>query len=542
MAKATLLSLICLRYATAYSTNEIANQLLRSGLHPEGAGSCELLDDLIRPILDAFRRGRIPIDNWWDARDLMLVVVPWYARSRLAETEQDVIRRELMERWQLSQDTAEAVIEEARLGEPTVPELLRAPAPDSEFDRLWQRDGVAEALTAEREALSQRPAPNETVADLRDAVARHQAMSARLDDLTRVRPALRSELASAHGALSEAIKNLTVFEAGFIRPRDRGDEVLRAAVDSTRNSIHLSSAGSNAPADGYLDGLMVPDWLTEYCVAVGGRLGHKSCGPIPYWFSVLEGTELPDELSGPEPSPVVSLAINQEPDGLAEVFRVFHMRGEERFGGFTFADDSLDDAIQLALIALCGFIRLDTFLLGSDGLLELINSSRVDVADSPVGQHLRDAALRALSGQRADAAETSGISGFRSSGRTRGPAAFSPATRPRARNCSGLACPSRRSPRLTRRCSPHAAMRGTVSWTCTTSVPVALSRSRTTGRSTRSSSRPWPTTASRVTTSARDAPSPKRRGWPTSWTGSSMQIMPSFISTAVRNISTPSSA
>lgn len=359
-----------------------------------------MLDQLVRPVLDAFRRGRIPIDNWWRPLDLVMVILPCFARWRLTEVSKQALHSELTGRWRLVPADAEEILGEAGAQDPIVPVLLAASPRDSFLDEFWRRPDIVEALRSERAAMDQRKAVNRAVADLREAVVRFRVLVDRRKELAAVHPRLPAELAQAEEDLSHALAQLTVYEAGFIRPRDHEDELLRAAADSMRNSVFASTAGSNAPADGYLGELLVPNWLTEYLVSAGGRLGHMSCGPIPYWYMALEGDELPDELAGGVRG--IALAINDEPDGLAEIYRVFHVRGEDRHGGFTFASGHLDDVIQLALIALCGFIRIDTFLISPDGLLELIESARIDISESPIGDHLRRAALVALEGRPPD--------------------------------------------------------------------------------------------------------------------------------------------
>jgi CHAT domain-containing protein len=141
--------------------------------------------------------------------------------------------------------------------------------------------------------------------------------------------------------------------------------------------------------------LLVPDWLTEYVVAAGGRIGHRSCGPIPYWYAVLELPEPPDELTETAAEARLGVGVLEPETGLAEYAVQLHFRGEERGAQFHFPN-SVDQVIQLALIALTARIRIDFFLLRGDGLLELAHSARYDLRDSPLRAHIRTAALAAL--------------------------------------------------------------------------------------------------------------------------------------------------
>lgn len=404
VAKATLITFVCEQYTTAYSPNEIATNLLAAGLHPDGAGAAELLDRLIRPALESFRSGGLPIDDWWATDELGLLVFSLYARCRLGEADAGAVLAELRDRWQLSELDADAAVDEARLGEPTVPELVATPETGSELAALWSVDGMATAFAHQRQQLSQRTPPNDTVAEMLDALARYRVLSEHVDQLEVTRSMLRSDLAKAREALRESMMNLSVYEHRFVVPHDEGEELLRSAVNSLRNVMIVSDIGVNAPADCYLDGLLVPDWLTEYFVGVGGRIGHRSCGPIPHWYTAFDGPEVPDDFCGTAPARV-SLGVNEDPAGLAEVVRVFRARGETRHAEFVFAEDGINDVLQLALIALTGFIRLDTFRLASDGLLELVDSSRARVGGTPIGDYIRGAALKALTGEPVDTSE-----------------------------------------------------------------------------------------------------------------------------------------
>jgi hypothetical protein len=103
-------------------------------------------------------------------------------------------------------------------------------------------------------------------------------------------------------------------------------------------------------------------------VAAGGRIGHRSCGPIPYWYVVFDAPELPDEPLGGG----VQLAGFEDPDTLLHLALGFAVNAEPRQADFLFRE-SVEDVVQLALIALASFVRIDVFSATRDGRLELVD-------------------------------------------------------------------------------------------------------------------------------------------------------------------------
>lgn len=426
LATAALVAVICERYRTSYSPNEIAAELLAAGLHPDGADTKDLLDELIHPVLDAFRRGRVPIELWWEPAQLSLIVLPRFARARAEDVGEERTRRELVELWGASDAIARCYIEEGDLSEPSIPSLLAAPEPNSELHQLSAAEPLRSAIADALATIPQRHRVNDAVAGFAEARARYRTFCAHLGHLHGLRPEFESELAAAGEQLGRAIGRFTAYEVAMLNDPDEDEELLRAAVDARRNVIVASDVGSNAMADSYLDRLLVPDWLTDYCVAVGGRIGRRSCGPVPYWFLVVEGPELPDEIVNGELDRGISFGHYSNSPWLAEFAIVTHTRGEPRGADVVFSAGRLDDIMQLALIAVTGRIRLDAFVLSPDGLLELVASTEVRIADTAIAEPIRMAALKGLRAYApdpdtllqawfADIAQDQGFSGFQAS-------------------------------------------------------------------------------------------------------------------------------
>jgi CHAT domain-containing protein len=404
VGKAALLAEILGGYTTALSANELTQKLIASNLCPPGASPQELLDELVRPVFQALRLGRLPLAEWWSPETLHLLVFTWYARWRIAEAGEGSAREELRQRWGRSPEAIDVTVDEALLPEPIIPAVLDD-RPDAPLASVWARPEIADAVRDQATRLPETLRLHDELWAIGMATARYRTLGAKR---AQVAPLLADGevdalIEEAGAELRTNVLRFTPYEVGRMRELDDDERLLRASVDALRNVAHVSSAGANAPADGYLDGLLVPDWLTEYVVSAGGRIGHRSCGPIPYWFAVLELADLPDEVLTGDAQARIGVAELETEVGLVEYAVQLHFRGEERVAQFHFAD-AVGQAMQLALIALAGFVRIDFFFLRSDGLLELIHSARYGIEDSPMRASARGVAVAALRphGENAD--------------------------------------------------------------------------------------------------------------------------------------------
>ncbi len=400
LGQAALIAHISLGYRNALSANEVSEELIQVGLAPPQASLEEALDRLVRPVFEALRLGRLPLDEWWSPEQLHFLVFTWYARWRLAHTAEDLLREELAGRWSLSPEVVQMLVGEALLPAPVIPEMLREPAPDA-LTEFWAQEDVSDALS---EAVAEVPAGltlHDELFEMALAAARFRVLHAHRGALSETVEDVETVLERTREELEVNLRRFTGYELRRRRELDGDEQMLRASVDALRNVHRVSAVGANAPADGYLDGLLVPEWLTEYMVSVGGRIGHHSCGPIPYWFAVFDVADLPDEVLSGEAQTRIAVGEVQSESGLGEFVVRLHFRGEERVAEFYFAD-SLDQAMQLALIALTEFVRMDFFHLREDGLLELIHTARYDIGETPLGESARSGALHGLRGRDPD--------------------------------------------------------------------------------------------------------------------------------------------
>jgi CHAT domain-containing protein len=399
---AALVAHVCVNYRTAFSANELAERLRERHLCPPGASLTEVLDNLVRPLFEAFRTARSPLADWWAPDQLDLLVSTWYASCRLAAADEASVRTELAERWGHGQLGVEAIVGEALLPSPVVPTLLRKPEAGSPLTAVWALTEISRTFEAGAARLPPAVAIHDELHEAALATVRYRVLKQHRDGLTAIVADLGPRLERAGEELKRNVERFTAYEVGLLVEIDDDERLLRASVDALRNVRHISSTGVNAPADGYRDALLVPDWLTEVIVSAGGRIGHRSCGPIPYWFAALELSELPDEVRTGEAQAGMKLLELEIESGLCEFAIEFHVRGEKRVVGFHFTD-ALEDAMQLALIAVTGLIRLDFFLLGAEGRLELIHSAPYRLSGSPLRARIRRAALEGLHGRAADA-------------------------------------------------------------------------------------------------------------------------------------------
>ena len=394
VGKAALLAEVLREYTTALSANELTEKLIARGLCPPGAGRQEILGELIRPAFQALRLGRLPLAEWWSPETLRLLVFPWYVRWRIAEAGEDSAREELRQRWSRSPEEIDVTVDEALRPDPVIPAMLDE-GPEAPLASVWARAEIAGAVRSQVARLPETLRLHDELWAMGMATARYRTLGADRDLVAPLVADVDAQIEEAGAELKTNVLRFTAYEVGLMRGLDDDERLLRASVDALRNVSDVSSAGANAPADGYLDGLLVPEWLTEYVVSAGGRIWHRSCGPIPYWFAVLELADVPDEVLSGDAQTRIGVAEIETEVGLVEYAVQLHFRGEERVAEFLFAD-SVGQAMQLALIALAGFVRIDFFFLRSDGLLELIHSARYDIEDSPMRASTRRAAVAAL--------------------------------------------------------------------------------------------------------------------------------------------------
>ena len=380
----TLVAQVCVEYRSAFSANEIADRLKASPLNPEGVTAVDLVDQLIRPLFAAYRTGRLPLDRWWSAEAHFLLLLPWYTRQRLRTVSGQTVDDELRDLWGLSRDSREVILREAECPLPQVPALLLSPAAGSALAAIWSAPELQSALADELARAPERIMIHDELREAVTAAARLRVILARPDLF---RPVIidPSGLASE---LENAVNQFSAYEVSLIREPTDDERRLTASVDARRNVWFASDVGPNAVADGRIGQLLVPEWMTEYIVSAGGRIGHKSCGPISYWFVAIDGIEVPDEVESGATFEGLELGSRDPSTGIAEFVLPFTIRGEQRTATFHFAD-SVADAMELALVAITGNIRIDIFLLGSDGLLELVSSGQYRVANSPASAHDR---------------------------------------------------------------------------------------------------------------------------------------------------------
>jgi CHAT domain-containing protein len=351
----------------------------------------DVLDRLVQPLFGVFRTGRLPLDQWWSAEAHFALLMPWYARHRILAIGREATKEELLNVWRLSHTSCDHILREADLPVPRIPPLLLAPIAGSALADIWSDPKVQSALTDEFSRFPSRILIHDELLEAVTAVARLRVITGQRLAFVDVIP----EPETLHAPLNDAVMSFSGYELSLIRELSDDEHLLIASVNARRKVHFMSSAGVNAVADDRLGELKVPEWLTEYIVSAGGRIGHRACGPISYWFVALEGADEPDEIASGATMEGIELATGDPHSGIAEFVLPFNVRGESRHASFHFAD-SLADAMELALIAVRGAIRIDVFHLGADGLLQLISSAEYAVADSPLSAVARGAALQVL--------------------------------------------------------------------------------------------------------------------------------------------------
>jgi CHAT domain-containing protein len=390
---AALVVSICLHYENAYSRDRMAHSLAESGLLGTGVEETAIRDDVITPVCEAYRSCKLPLPRWWDVGLHEELIGGWYRRWRLAEVGRERLATELRQRWGYESDELIGTLidDAAQPYDLALDFFDRPPADGDERELREVVEAVAGTETVEALLAKTDPDPHDQLRELRRFLVRYGLVADALQEAGDQR--LYDRLSAPREQAERVMLVMSAYEGSLILAPDADDALLVAAVDAARRMFHLSNTGVNAMADGHGGALEVPDWLLEDVFARGARFRHLTRGPIAYWYAVLEGERIPDELVREDTA--LAFGLVEDRSEATQIQIVLHYGGEPSYLSFRFSPESLEDMRHLALMTLTQSLRVDFLMVEGDGLFSLVRSGRFPLDDEMLGP-LRTAALEGL--------------------------------------------------------------------------------------------------------------------------------------------------
>jgi len=401
---ATLVVFVCFLYAEQLHADAIAEHLhtvrvFRSSLQPR-----EILHRLVQPVCEAFRACRLPFHRWWDAEEAYLAFHHFYLGQRIADVGANEVHKELATLWRMERDDViQSYIDDAMVPISDIPlGFLENPGTDA-LGRVVQRLVDSDSFRSLTEKVSElhRPELFERPALLRVAELLHT-----LDFLRTLIPSILQEpqagraverLAAERRRVAVPLQGLSAFEMALLVPGDPEDLYLDRCLALHRDFATVDRLGINALPEVFEGQIRLPTRLQTYVFSQGGRLLHRSAGPIAHLFAVLESPRV--QVRG------LSVGEIGRSDSMLEVELLMRDAGPGVMAmPFRYTLSYLPDVYDLLLWVQTGRARLDLARLSPDGSLELVLSARIGLPEE-VRSELREIVLDTLRSQYGDDAE-----------------------------------------------------------------------------------------------------------------------------------------
>ena len=158
-------------------------------------------------------------------------------------------------------------------------------------------------------------------------------------------------------------------------PKSDDDQFLEACFGAGRGIYDLDEAGVNAVPERISGHAIIPHWLRDYVISHGGRIYHRTSGPIPHFVSVFEtGHEIRFDRFG--------LCPIENTGSSVDVGILFpDPEHGDLVSPFSFDLSTATHLYDLIALAITKYCRLDLLRLTSSGQLEMLHSTRIDLPD-----------------------------------------------------------------------------------------------------------------------------------------------------------------
>jgi CHAT domain-containing protein/CBS domain-containing protein len=374
LVPALLISDVARRYADAWHPDDIAAWVSTLVDAPEEPSA---LDAVVLPVCDLYRSNELPFRRWWRPDQVSRMLLGWYARRRLADTDVDDVLADLVRRWSVDDPEAGADLVVGAMEDPVPPPDTFTAAPRDPAQRWLQK--VARLAKVRREIDAALEGYDPVVAERDDLsvllrhMLTHRAIAAQLPaDYGWRDPVVDKAVAQMEAAAVQCgafVATLTPYERSLLVPVSDDDRTLEEAMGIHRRTISVDRYGPNALPDRVGGGWRTTDWLQDYVFNVGGRVLRRSAGPMAHWTLVLEHGMA---------AGVVGLFDEDTP------FRLALRRGEEAVALELLLPDDPEDPLRaqfsydtaapaamldLAVLVETGRARLDVFALNDEGRL-----------------------------------------------------------------------------------------------------------------------------------------------------------------------------
>ncbi|MEM7585260.1 MAG: hypothetical protein AAF560_17855, partial [Acidobacteriota bacterium] len=379
VAPATLATFICFLYTRMEPLDDIANQLATVAFFRSTRDPHRILHGVVLPVCDGYR-GQLPLPYWWWDEPYQLFF-QYYLSRRLRVASEQTVRDELTKQWRSEDSTLhDTLLAQARV------ELPNDPLGLSEGSNSAASKALREYLRSVEEAMEERLAGFHPVLRERQdlleiihalyAIANLPAVLQSFDPELGERIAAR--LDSARQVLERSYAGLSTFEVRTLSPWDAKLLYLESCLQAKQQS-HVYHPEGRSPLPENIGGRAhFPVWLRDYVFSAGGRIRHWSAGPIPYLFAAFEGNE-------PRPLKALGQGKLEIQDSILNLQLLYIEEGGDTLGiPFSFSLDGVEDLLDLALLVLAGWARVDLARITRDGELELMASVAIRLPETLV--------------------------------------------------------------------------------------------------------------------------------------------------------------
>ncbi len=379
--QATLIALICSRYMDTYSSDWIAEHLAGSFFFDRSIEQTTILEEVVLPVCELYRRNDLPFDNYWDASEIYLELLDFYIHCRMRSPgEITELRAELSSHWLLmADDLKDEIIATARLDPSDIDLSLIKDPPDGVVG-----DAIRKVLSSSRiqEFIEQNLALYHPRMFKRPDLLRIARFMVTTDTIRHlsfdqsVSDVLLPRIEQARRKVGEAVMALSGAEMSLLVPADAERVLMERCVAQKRKLLSITEIGADALPDKINGRQSIPSRLHEYVFQIDGRLLRQSVGPIPHFFAALDSWvgNLPDNcgLGGLEISgSVIKLPIllMDRPDDPLEM-------------PFRFNMEYVEAIFDMLLLVVVGSIRLDIVNIEGPGKLKMLGTSILKIPET----------------------------------------------------------------------------------------------------------------------------------------------------------------
>jgi hypothetical protein len=379
LGAATLVTLVCAKYATGDTIDKITHDLVSSG---DIEGDPHRIQDLlVRPACDAYRARNLPFECWWDPMAIFACMISYYI-SKSIEQQGSAFDPQHLPKFFLC------------AAEHSIAGIVARPQTD------YSDDALSLLETSPSDSVEQRIvslASDIAIQEIVDGEMRKRYLLHDRPDLERIlrvtetlravsrriqsqepaetRPALIGRLQRTFDKLKFTLDTLSPLELQMLTECSEYGALACKIANSTKLLIELDGKRPFAVPEFVQGQSEIPSWLYDYVFTQGGRILHKTSGAIPSLIAVSD-----DPLGWHNVLAIGVSPLSQE--GATYLFPVTANPATDPLCfNFVYLADLASHVYDLLFMLLAGGARLDLLRISSSHDLSLVKSIWVPLTD-----------------------------------------------------------------------------------------------------------------------------------------------------------------